>query len=141
MTTPADEITTAATRLRTLASALPANDWGDRPWHAEECNDTDDTNPCPCIVAQGEYREFDQPQIPLIQYVADAENPEYAAYIAAIHPGVGLALGELLDAAAGLARAYPEMAHDHDRPACDDYTCDVMGRALALARAINGGQQ
>ncbi|MFD5508981.1 hypothetical protein ACFWIB_14560 [Streptomyces sp. NPDC127051] len=44
----------------------------------------------------------------------------------------------LLDAATRLATAYPEMAHDHDRAACDDYACDVMGRAINLARVING---
>ena len=49
-------------------------------------------------------------------------------------------LAQLLDAAADLATAYPELAHDHDRPACDDYTCDLMGRAIDAARAINGGQ-
>ncbi|WP_420032287.1 hypothetical protein ACN2WE_05340 [Streptomyces sp. cg28] len=48
------------------------------------------------------------------------------------------ALRDLLDAAADLARAYPEMAHDHERGACEDYACDVMGRALDFARAING---
>ena len=48
------------------------------------------------------------------------------------------ATAALLDSAAELAANYPELACDHDRPACDDYTCDLMGRALALARAING---
>ena len=46
-----------------------------------------------------------------------------------------------LDAMAEWARAYPEMAHDHDRPACDDYACDAMGEALAVARLINTGSQ
>ncbi|MFE7233957.1 hypothetical protein ACFVAF_25470 [Streptomyces sp. NPDC057596] len=50
-------------------------------------------------------------------------------------------LRDWLDAMAEWAREYPEMAHDHDRPACDDYACDVMGRSIALARAINGGQR
>lgn len=46
-------------------------------------------------------------------------------------------LAELMDAFAEWAREYPEMAHDHDRPACDDYACDVMGRAIALARLLS----
>lgn len=54
-----------------------------------------------------------------------------------LHPAVVEALAELLDATGEWARAYPEMAHDHDRPACEDYACDVMGRALAVARAVN----
>ncbi|MFF7190537.1 hypothetical protein ACFZAR_36200 [Streptomyces sp. NPDC008222] len=45
-------------------------------------------------------------------------------------------VAELLDAFAEWAREYPEMAHDHDRPACDDYACDVMGRGIALARVL-----
>jgi hypothetical protein len=49
-------------------------------------------------------------------------------------------LAQLLDAAAELATAYPDLARDHDRHACDDYACDVMGRSIDLARAINDGQ-
>lgn len=45
-------------------------------------------------------------------------------------------IAELLDAFAEWAREYPEMAHDHDRPACEDYACDVMGRGIALARLL-----
>jgi hypothetical protein len=129
--TTADEIQAAAETLRKLAAALPANDWGNRPWHAEECSDTDDMSPCPCIVAQGEYRDFDQPQIPLIQYVADAENPEFAAYIAAMHPAVGLALaGWLATTAASLkVSTHP------------DWQDCVAADALAVARAILGTQE
>ncbi|MFK0124922.1 hypothetical protein ACIQSP_16595 [Streptomyces nigra] len=137
MPQPADTLRAAADKLRALLAALPADRWNGRPWHAEECSDTDDMSPCPCIVAQGEYREFDQPQIPLIQYVADAETPEHAAYIAAMHPGVGTALADSLDSAAELAASYPDLAREHDRAACDDYACDLMGRSLALARAVN----
>lgn len=46
------------------------------------------------------------------------------------------ALAALLGATADWAAAYPEMAHDHDRPACDDYACDVMGRAIDTARTV-----
>lgn len=144
--TPADELRAAADKLRKLIAAVPTQHWSDRPWHAEECSDTDDTspNPCPCIVAQGEYRNFDQPQIPPIQYVADAETPEFAAYIAAMHPGVGAALAAWLDQAARY--------HDAGVQAADDvFRDDPAGReaflttgpgapsehALAVARAIN----
>lgn len=48
-------------------------------------------------------------------------------------------LAHLLDATANFAADYPEMARDHDRKTCDDYACDVMGRGIALARAINAG--
>jgi hypothetical protein len=45
-------------------------------------------------------------------------------------------LAHLLDALTDLASGYPEMAGSHDRDVCDDYTCDVMGRALDLSRAL-----
>ncbi|WP_170313992.1 hypothetical protein [Streptomyces filamentosus] len=35
-------------------------------------------------------------QDPPVQYVADAETPEHAAYIALMHPGVSHALADLL---------------------------------------------
>ena len=128
--TPAEEITAAAKKLRALIDTLPANDWGDRPWQAEECSDTDDMSPCPCIVSQGEYRDFDQPQIPLIQYVADAENPEFAAYIAAMGPGVGKALTDWLEHEASLLRVSGAAGEARGR----------TGHALAVARAILGDQ-
>lgn len=124
--TAADELRTAAEKIRKLAADLPANGWGNRPWHVEECSDTDDMSPCPCIVAQGEYRDFDQPQEPMIQYVADAETIEHGAYIAAMHPGVGTALAAWLESWTGIdlyeAGSLPEDAR----------------HALAVARTING---
>lgn len=120
---PADELRTAAEKIRRLVADLPANGWSNRPWHVEECSDTDDMSPCPCIVAQGEYREFDQPQEPLIQYVADAETIEHGAYIAAMHPGVGTALADWLE--------WQVRAHAEASVAIPD-------AAFAVARAING---
>lgn len=69
-------------------------------------------------------------------------SPTVAQHTVAVRlaPAVTEAVAQLLDTFTEWAREYPEMAHDHDRPACDDYACDVMGSALALARAINGGQ-
>ncbi|MGW9245792.1 hypothetical protein [Streptomyces badius] len=97
---PADQLRAAAEKLRAAAAAVPSDDWGTRPWHVEECSDTDTMESCLCIVAQGEHKEFDQPQVPLIQYVADAETTEHAAWIALMHPGVGLALAAWLESAA-----------------------------------------
>lgn len=67
-------------------------------------------------------------------------SPPGAAHTVAVRlaPGIVDAAADLLDAAARMATAYPEMAHDHDRPACDDYACDLMGAALAVARQILG---
>ncbi|KAA6216435.1 hypothetical protein [Streptomyces filamentosus] len=137
---PADELRTAATALRTAADALPTEYWGNRPWHAEECNDTDDMASCPCIVAQGEYRDYDQRQDPPVQYVADAETPEHAAYIALMHPGVGHALADLLEAVGDdpddeTLQDPGSDRHDH----CDRTMC-APAAALAVARALIGSQ-
>ena len=47
-------------------------------------------------------------------------------------------IAALLDSAAELAASYPDLARDHDREACDDYACDLTGRSIAVARALNG---
>lgn len=125
---PADELRTAADKIRKLAADLPSTGWGNRPWHVEECSGTDDMSPCPCIVAQGEYRDFDQPQEPPMQYVADAETVEHGAYIAAMHPGVGTALADWLDATAAAL----------DKHAPVGWQARLEPHALAVARAING---
>lgn len=125
MTTPADEIRTAAAHLRALATAATPGPWttdssipyGHRVGSSDEAD---------WVAWTGEHGE-------------DGSQAD-AAYIAAMGPPVALALADWLDATATWARAYPEMAHDHDRGACDDYACDVMGRALTAARAVNGGQ-
>lgn len=129
--TPADELRTAADKVRKLIAAAPSEHWGNRPWHVEECSDTDTMEACPCIVAQGEYRDFDQPQDPPVQYVADAETPEFAAYIAAMHPGVGAALADWLT----------EYATSLDKTTHPGWQETVAPRPLAVARAILGGAQ
>jgi len=130
---PVTELRAATAKLRALAAGLPTEHWGDRPWHTEECSDTDGTSPCPCIVAQGEYQEFDQPQIPPVQYVADAETPAHAAYIAAMHPGVAILLAKWLDLEADVIAA--RTAEDGS----GEHAVDLAGdHALALARLIHG---
>jgi hypothetical protein len=134
--TPGNKIRTAATTLRKLINEVPNEHWGDRPWHTEECSDTDDMSPCPCIVAQGERREFDQPQIPPIQYIADAETPELAAYIAAMGPVLGRAVADLMEAVSYDPddSALDDPGSDrHD--ACDRTVC-APAAALAVARAL-----
>jgi hypothetical protein len=65
----------------TAAKALESGDWGQSPWAVTECSGF-----CPCIVYQGEYKPVLEAQVPLIQYIADAEAPEYAAHIARHDP-------------------------------------------------------
>lgn len=129
MTTAADELRAASARLRDLTTAL-----GDcrGPWY----------------VVNREQRPYPQridnigmPYIVASTTTDPSHPPTIADYICAMHPGVGKALADHLEALADLAAAYPEMAHDHDRPGCQDYTCDVMGSGIALARQINTGRQ
>lgn len=94
--TPAATITRAATRLRELADACDPDVITLRGvhWHTEECNE----RRCKCIVAQGAEHEADYAQPG--RYIADAETPELADYIAAMHPGVARGLAAWLDAEA-----------------------------------------
>lgn len=125
-TTPAQELATAATRLRRLAEAAASDDWGYRPWQTEECADKEEGS-CACIVSQGVYQSFDEAQQPPVQYIADAELTVYADWIAAMHPGVGAALAQLLDRWAWLGRVDPDLLNRVGGP-----------EALAVARLING---
>lgn len=132
---PSSELRAAADKLRSLVNALPVNKWGNRPWHAEECSDTDGFDSCLCIVAQGEYRKWDKPQDPPVQYVADAETVEHAAYIAAMHPGVGAAVATWLDRKAHIAAEVEQFLGDEFQDGALDH--DVHD-ALAVARQILG---
>lgn len=148
MTTPSDELRAASARLRELIEAVPNDLWGDRAWHVEACSETA-TNECPCIVTQGEYKPFDQPQDPMIQYVADVETTGHANYIAAMHPGVGKALARWLDEEADRRDACFVAAiqiwGNAEHPDAVAWLTTGLGkgsaRALDLARQINGGRR
>jgi hypothetical protein len=117
VTSPADELRTAAQTLRSLTAAVHAPDLPDQSWHTEPCA-SEERGDCPCIVAQGTCNtegSFVQP----LFYVADAETPELAAYIAAMGPNVGTVLADWLNSA----------AEDAEQIGPDPH-------ALAVARAI-----
>jgi hypothetical protein len=63
------------------AKGLLSKDWGDRAWAVTACSDTG-SGYCLCIVHQGEYKLPGEAQAPPIRYIADAESPELAAWIA-----------------------------------------------------------
>ncbi|MFI8254108.1 hypothetical protein [Streptomyces filamentosus] len=56
--------------------------------------------------------------------------------------GLGLhtSVAALLGTAADMVTAYPQMGDAHDRQICDDWACELVGAALAVARAITGSQ-
>lgn len=133
MTTPAEELRAAAAKLRELASILESPEHPGLPWHVEECAD-EERGDCPCIVAQGRTSYHDEPSTAMF-YVADAETTECAAYIAAMGPTVGLALADWLDSTAATIEA---VLRKHEDAA--DETSHWVAPALAVARALNGGQ-
>ncbi|MFB6787653.1 hypothetical protein ACFCWT_13355 [Streptomyces olivaceus] len=101
--TPADELRTAADKIRRLAKAISAPDERDQAFHADGTD-----------VTQGRTGLYD---------VATTQTTELATYIAAMHPGVGLALADWLEwQAAALA----------------DGHIAIPDAALAVARQING---
>ncbi|WP_338683886.1 hypothetical protein QD712_25680 [Streptomyces acidiscabies] len=115
--TPAETLRTAAERLRALSLGAPANN---ASWRYVKGSPNDS------VRTESGWE------------VCYGDAPGDLRYIAAMHPGVGLALGELLVAASLLVAGYPELGDDHDREACDDFACDVIGRTLTLARQILG---
>jgi hypothetical protein len=147
---PAEEIRAAAKLMRERVQAVKDachSDWGDRPWQVTECTDRETGEAaCACIVCQGEYKPPLEAQIPLIQYVADAETEEHAAYIASMGPHVGLPLADLLDASAAIADDLivwltAKDGYEHDGWGCDKCfswldsdNCDCWP-SLTVARA------
>ncbi|WP_426568132.1 hypothetical protein [Streptomyces canus] len=117
---PADELRTAATKLRSLVTFLGDNRG---PWYVT-------------IPERGYPQSISNVGVPYC--VADChEAPSIpvftiAPYIATMHPGVGKALAQLLETAA-------EYVTD-DFPARHAYPTHVV-RAFAVARAINGGDR
>jgi hypothetical protein len=106
--TPAAVLRAAADKIRTLATATYiGGQEATAPWHVEEC-DSSEAGDCACIVAQGYHSYPGAPQTG-VSYVADAETPEYAAFIAAMGPGVGVALAEVFEAWARMGRLDPDL--------------------------------
>lgn len=104
----ADELRAAADRLEALAKDATPGPWctvhGGCVWSGDRNSPHDDSAPI----------------------VTDSASPDDHAYIAAMHPGVGLALA-----------AWLRGMTDH---AAWGSGCNFCGvRALAVARAINGG--
>lgn len=133
--TPAALLRRAAEHLRTLAAEATPGPWALR-WTGQDLQVHGPGQEYPYSVAEWGYAVATwEPEASQQRAECDTGN---ADYLAAMHPGVGLALADWLDAAADMAQAYPELAHDHDRPACDDYACDVMGRAIETARTLLG---
>ncbi|MFJ6566578.1 hypothetical protein ACIQNU_04110 [Streptomyces sp. NPDC091292] len=123
MINPADEIRAASTRLRTRATAATPG-----TWRAEELP-PDDTHARPAHWVNTEYNVGDG--FTTVETVADCPwRQADADYIAAMHPGVGTALAAWLE----------WEAETVSRTAWAPIN-GGLDRALAVARAISGGEQ
>ncbi|MFE2712271.1 hypothetical protein ACFXKI_09840 [Streptomyces mirabilis] len=129
MTTPADELRTAARRLRELTGRTSKAPWT-TTWNAQQYELAAPSSVYP--ITEWTYA------IVTIEPAASEQRAECdtadADYIAAVHPGVGLALADWLDVAAEHCRAH--------YLCCDNGPCsETAAPALAVARAITGGEQ
>lgn len=115
MTTPADELRTAAERLRRLAATATPGPW-------EGVVDDHGRGEVDASVWADSINYYITEKVS-----SGARHQADAHYIAAMHPGVGAALADWLQSEAEL------LAND-DFPA-------IHAHALAVARAINGGGQ
>lgn len=135
MTSPAQELRTAAQTLRDLIRAV-----GSEAWSADHFPEGTIVRPANSTVS-------------LLRLAADgaraAGTPHVTAavgaYIAAMGPNVGLALVKLLEDCADLHEPHePGNLLGFIPPGCqwcadEDFPCSDMRNALAVARAINTG--
>ena len=123
MTTPADELRTAATRLRKLAGQAAEAPWS-TAWNGQEY-ELRRPDEAAYPIAEWTYAIATvEPKASVQRAECDTAN---ADYIAAMHPGVGLALADWLDTAAVNAAVLT-------------WPNAFIERALAVARAVNGSQ-
>jgi hypothetical protein len=135
---PVETLTAAAKLLRGRAAAIGAPEAvRDTPWHVEECVNAE-SGDCPCIVAQGRFDSGEGP-VEARLYVADAETPAHATWIALMHPGVGLALADWLELEASLLEALPVDDAEALNTVPARLVLQSCRHALTVARALLGG--
>ncbi|MEU9670367.1 hypothetical protein AB0E25_33300 [Streptomyces bobili] len=115
--TPADELRTAATKIRTTCDAASPG-----PWTIAK------VPPFTMPLLMSRYEETPDDEDVLIVGNIDVE-PEDQAVVQMLHPGVGAALADWLDTAAEYADKWPP-DHQANSP--------FRQGALAVARAVLG---
>lgn len=134
--TPAEELKAAADKLRALAAAATAGPWRQHDTHldlgghtATVLTDREDINDTELIawVPTWSHEPWDEAR--------NAWNN--AVYVAAMHPGVGAALAELLERQAKQAAEVEQYLGDQFQDGALDQ--DIHD-ALAVARALLGTQ-
>ncbi|WP_405548796.1 hypothetical protein [Streptomyces microflavus] len=134
---PTEELAAAARKLRAACLAVGDPDHPGLPWHAERCGHKD-RGECACIVAQGRTAEGSGP-VTALHYIADTEHPDLAAYIALMHPGVGLALAAWLEREAEIWQVIDDAsAHPEETGLKVTIGASTHAEALAVARQLLG---
>lgn len=132
-TTPAAELRAAATKLRELAAQADdgpwETTWREQQYHLDGYRDGD-LHP----ISEWTYAIATwEPKVETERAECDTAN---ADYMAAMHPGVGAALADWLDSTAATIEAVHRKRED---AATED--SHWVAPALAVARALNGGQR
>ncbi|MFF7795623.1 hypothetical protein [Streptomyces sp. NPDC007991] len=124
--TPTDELCAAAAKLRSLTATTTDAPWV-ACWNGQEYVLVGPSRPHP--IAEWTYAVATwEPQASEQRAECDTND---ADYMAAVHPGVGAALADWLEYEADLLRVSGKAGEARGR----------AERALAVARAINGGAQ
>jgi len=150
--TPADTLRTAATRLREAATAATDGPWSWNRWHSSTCPTNCDDPACFLLLVGSLYgmvgsADVDRPEVFAVERSVQDGGEADAAYIALMHPGVGLALADWLDDAAKGQLATEEAAahtwaNSDDAEARDRWIAGMTDqKALAVARALLGEEQ
>ena len=127
--TPAETLRRAAKLMRERAGAATPGPWftrSDGDWYV--CSNAFG------LVSTGIHDE------PSMGHLVNVERDHRdAAHIASWHPGVALAIAELLDLTAEAIENIPGLGRGHvDGGPCDDYACMLKHKALTAARIYLG---
>jgi hypothetical protein len=129
----ADQLRQAAATLRERAGAATPGPWGSWGQHIVK-----DTGRHTCGTGPDGHFGAHEPGCGLDDLGQTAT--EDAAYIATVHPAVGLALADWLDATARTGELVDAALTDCGDPPLN-WEYGDMGKALAVARAVNGADQ
>lgn len=134
--TPAETLTAAATKLRAAATAATPSPWSWDRWHSSTCPPDCNDPACFLLLVGSPHgmvgsADVDRPEVFAVERSVQDGGEADAAYIALMHPGVGLPIADWLDATA------KEMTNaDGTEYAHSEYASWTA--ALAVARAILG---
>ena len=133
---PTDELRTAAEKLRSLATAATPGPWRQHDTHLGQYGYA-------ATVLSGEGNDTDlRAWLPSMSQEPWDETRNVwpdAAYIATMHPGVGAALADWLDAEAAIWDAVETVKAEYGPKGLKVTTpLSTHAEALAVARAING---